>query len=90
MGADVAIRVSDRGPGIPREDLETIFEPFRTGRDGRGRTGLGLAIARGFAEANGGSLRAQSLPGQGTTFTLRMPLEPEPRDAKAESTAADG
>jgi two-component system sensor histidine kinase KdpD len=90
MGGDVAIRVSDRGPGIPREDLETIFEPFRTGRDGRGRTGLGLAIARGFAEANGGSLRAQSLPGQGTTFTLRMPLEEAADGVKVQSATGDG
>ena len=72
MGDDVAFRVSDRGPGIAREELERIFEPFHSGDSGG--TGLGLAIARGFVEANGGSLRAQSLPGQGATFVLRLPV----------------
>lgn len=71
-GEDIALRVSDRGPGIPREELERIFEPFHSGESGG--TGLGLAIARGFVEANGGTLRAQSLPGQGATFVIRLPV----------------
>ena len=72
MGGDVAIRVTDRGPGVPRAELERIFDPFHAGENESG-TGLGLAIARGFVEANGGSLRVQSLPGQGSTFTIRLP-----------------
>ncbi len=72
-GAHVTIRVTDRGPGIPREELERIFEPFHgTGEDSG--TGLGLAIARGFLEAGGGRIRAESLPGQGATFTIQLPL----------------
>jgi two-component system sensor histidine kinase KdpD len=74
VGGELAIRVSDRGPGIAREELERIFEPFHTGDQGAEGSGLGLAIARGFVEANGGSLRAQSLPGQGATFVIRLPL----------------
>ena len=73
-GGELAIRVSDRGTGIPREELERIFEPFHTGDEHAEGSGLGLAIARGFVEANGGSLRAQSLPGQGSTFVIRLPL----------------
>lgn len=73
MGGDIAFKVSDRGPGVPGDELERIFEPFHAAGEGGG-TGLGLAIARGFVEANGGSLRAHSLPGQGATFTIRLPL----------------
>jgi two-component system, OmpR family, sensor histidine kinase KdpD len=76
-GANVLLRVSDRGPGVPREDLERIFEPFYSASDGDSGSGLGLAIARGFLEANGGRIRAESLPGQGTSFViqLRAPVE---------------
>ncbi len=79
-GEDITFRVSDHGPGIAREELERIFEPFHSGESGG--TGLGLAIARGFVEANGGSLRAQSLPGQGATFVLRLPLSQSPEPAE--------
>jgi len=76
------ISVTDQGEGIPTAELDRIFEPFYRGpgqgsnRSGRGGTGsgLGLAIARGFTEANGGTLQAASLPGQGTTFVLEFPL----------------
>ena len=76
-GANVLLRISDGGPGVAREDLERIFEPFYRARDGESGTGLGLAIARGFLEANGGRIRAESLPGQGTSFViqLRAPAE---------------
>ncbi len=79
-GDRVIVRVVDRGPGIPPAQLERVFEPFyRAGTPGgehRG-SGLGLAIARGFTEANGGSLHVESLPGQGATFVFEIPL---PRD----------
>ena len=60
-----------------------MFEPFYRSRersDSSG-SGLGLAIARGFLEANGGRIRAESLPGQGTSFVIQVPLpagEPAP------------
>jgi two-component system, OmpR family, sensor histidine kinase KdpD len=77
-GDRVIVRIVDRGPGIPPAQLERVFEPFyRAGRAGgehRG-SGLGLAIARGFTEANGGSLYVESLPGQGATFVFELPLE---------------
>jgi two-component system sensor histidine kinase KdpD len=71
------IRVVDRGPGIAQDQLETIFEPFHRGGDSSAGSGLGLAIARGFVEANGGTIRAQSLPGQGSTFLIQLPLVTE-------------
>ena len=68
------LRVSDAGSGIPKEELERVFEPFhRSDRPGPG-SGLGLAIARGFVELNGGRLRADSLPGRAATFLFDLPL----------------
>jgi len=68
------VRVVDHGPGVRSEDRERIFEPFQRGgtSDGRG-AGLGLAIARGFAEANDARVWAESRPGQGATFVLALP-----------------
>ena len=72
--SDVLVRVVDRGSGIARADRERIFEPFQRGSDGGVRgAGLGLAIARGFAEANGGRVWAESREGQGSTFVLALP-----------------
>jgi two-component system sensor histidine kinase KdpD len=69
------LRVTDHGPGIARDERERIFEPFhRSSGEPGGGSGLGLAIARGFVEANGGGLRAESVPGEGSTFVFRLPL----------------
>ena len=65
------------GRGSRRARLERIFEPFYRipARTAPG-SGLGLAIARGFLEANGGRIRAESLPGQGTSFVIQLPVPP--------------
>lgn len=67
----VRVRVRDRGPGVPERDRERIFEPFERG-DVRGN-GLGLAIARGFAEANGGRVAVVD-EGPGAVFSLELPV----------------
>jgi two-component system sensor histidine kinase KdpD len=77
VGDRVIVRVVDRGPGIPPAQLERVFEPFyRAGSSAGGHrgSGLGLAIARGFTEANGGTLHVESLPGQGAAFVFELPL----------------
>jgi two-component system sensor histidine kinase KdpD len=75
----VALDVSDRGPGIPASDLERIFDKFWRARNApAGGTGLGLSIARGFAEACGGRLTASARPGGGTTFSLQLPVQVAP------------
>ena len=73
---EVLIRVTDRGPGIPEAERERIFEPFHrvAGRPDEPGAGLGLAIARGFTEANGGRLWLESREGQGASFVLALPL----------------
>ena len=76
VGSKLVVRVVDRGPGIPDQDLERVFEAFqRSDSDGHGGAGLGLAIARGFVEANDGKIFAESLPGQGTAFVIELPVE---------------
>jgi two-component system, OmpR family, sensor histidine kinase KdpD len=72
---EVVVRVVDHGPGIATSDRERIFEPFQRGDDSGRGAGLGLAIARGFAEANGGRLWVESRAGQGAAFVLALPAE---------------
>jgi len=73
------VSVADTGDGIAPADLRRIFEPFfttKTGPDdvGLGGTGLGLSVCRDIVESHRGRLRAESRVGQGTTFTLRLPV----------------
>ncbi|NSC24330.1 sensor histidine kinase KdpD [Streptomyces albus subsp. chlorinus] len=83
----VEVRVTDRGPGVPDSDKDRIFEPFQRYGDAPGGAGvgLGLAVARGFAEAMGGTLEAEDTPGGGMTMVLtlraahgRGPVRPRP------------
>ncbi|MDO8189512.1 DUF4118 domain-containing protein [Conexibacter sp. JD483] len=82
VGQRLLIRIVDQGPGIPGRELERIFEPFYRAPERRGDghvgSGLGLAVVRGFVEANGGRVWAESLPGQGTTFVVELPVESSP------------
>jgi signal transduction histidine kinase len=70
-----AVEVRDNGPGIDPSRLARIFDPFFTTKE-RG-TGLGLALAQEIAREHAGELTCSSTPGQGTTFTLRLPAAPE-------------
>lgn len=73
----VTIAVSDRGSGISMEHVDRIFERFYRVQSGRGRlsggTGLGLSIVRNVAEAHGGTVSVESVPAEGSTFTLCLP-----------------
>jgi signal transduction histidine kinase len=75
--AEVEIDVIDNGPGIPEQQLEHIFERFTRGDAGEtqrvGGTGLGLAISKSLIELHGGTIAAESIPGQGSTFYVRLP-----------------
>ena len=78
-GSRVVVRVVDQGPGIGPAERARIFEPFYRGPASRGEprsgSGLGLAIAKGFVEANGGTISVDSLPGQGSSFVVSLPIE---------------
>jgi two-component system sensor histidine kinase KdpD len=82
VGHRIMVRIVDRGPGVPPAEKARIFEPFYRGpsrsdlANGHRGSGLGLAIVRGFVEANGGRVWVESLPGQGSTFVVELPLEP--------------
>jgi two-component system, OmpR family, sensor histidine kinase KdpD len=79
VGHRIMVRIVDRGPGVPPAEKARIFEPFYRApgaTNGHRGSGLGLAIVRGFVEANGGRVWVESLPGQGSTFVVELPLEP--------------
>jgi len=73
-GREVAITVTDDGPGIPPDILGRIFEPFCKSAKSQG-SGLGMAIAKTVVEAHGGQISVRSQPGQGSTFEIRLPLK---------------
>ena len=83
----VSFAVTDTGIGIPKEHLTRVFEAFHQVDSSSGRkyggTGLGLAISSDIARAHGGELSATSVPGQGCTFTLRLPRPHHPASPKA-------
>ncbi|HPN14213.1 MAG TPA: ATP-binding protein [Spirochaetota bacterium] len=77
----IRVTVSDTGPGISPKDMGRIWSPFDRGGDadtrGTSGTGLGLAIAKEIVELHGGSIDAQSKPGEGSTFSFVLPVEPD-------------
>ncbi len=72
----VTLSVHDTGRGIREEELSHIFEPFyrAQGETSISGTGVGLAIAKDIVEAHGGTITVESAVGEGTTFTVRLPL----------------
>ena len=72
----VAISIVDTGCGIPEKNLKRIFDPFFTSKDVGKGTGLGLSVSHGIVEAHGGLIDVQSKVGEGSTFTVYLPLTP--------------
>jgi two-component system NtrC family sensor kinase len=70
----VLIRVKDTGTGIRPEVLTHIFEPFFTTKENQLRTGLGLAVAHSIVEQHGGEISVRSTPGEGTEFSVALPV----------------
>lgn len=92
-GADIEIDVIDDGPGIPAQQLEHIFERFTRGDAGEtqrvGGTGLGLAISKSLVELHSGTIAAESVPGGGSTFRIRLPAIGAPAPAGPERSGAE-
>jgi two-component system, NtrC family, sensor kinase len=76
----IIIDIADTGRGIPAEQLNRIFEPFFTTKEVGKGTGLGLSIVYDIVEQHGGKIKVQSVPGQGTRFTLSLPIQAETAD----------
>ncbi len=88
----VCLSVSDSGIGIPAEKIEHVFDEFTqadetTTRD-YGGTGLGLPISRRFCHMMGGDITVESVMGEGSTFTIRLPLEVEDEGSESQAKAA--
>ena len=87
----VELRVIDRGPGIPRDAREAVFEPFQRhddqGVSSGASVGLGLAIARGFVEAMHGTITLEDTPGGGLTVSIALPTAPRSSGPESETTA---
>ena len=89
----ITVHVEDSGPGIPPNELSRIFERFyqldkaRSGRGPRG-VGLGLAISREIVQAHGGTITAASAVGQGSRFSVRLPIVRPQDETLARSRAA--
>lgn len=79
--------MSDSGVGIASELLERIFDPFFTTKAPGEGTGLGLSQVFGFAKQSGGDVQVNSIPGQGTTFTLYLPQEDSPAALPEDASA---
>ena len=71
----VFISITDTGVGIKEEDLEKIFEPFFTTKEKEQGTGLGLSLCKRLIEANAGKIEVESKVGEGTTFTIMIPIK---------------
>jgi two-component system NtrC family sensor kinase len=80
----ILVQIIDNGCGIEADQLHTIFQPFISGKGHRG-TGLGLAVARKIFIEHGGGITLESTPGEGTTFTISLPLMPAESDLPPDS-----
>jgi signal transduction histidine kinase len=88
-GGTVRLEVADHGPGVPDELKERIFEPFERVGDRHPGVGLGLAVARGFAEAMGGRIGAFDTPGGGLTVRVTLPAAIGDRSALDASRSSE-
>jgi len=80
---NVTVSIADNGPGLPEGDVESVFDPFYTRKQDQG-LGIGLAICHRIIEAHDGTIEAANSPEGGAVFTIVLPLEKAPADARAQ------
>jgi two-component system NtrC family sensor kinase len=83
-GTRIVLEVSDNGPGVPREQVDRIFNPFYTTKPVGQGTGLGLSISDGIVREHGGRIRVVSSPGEGAAFIVELPYVAPPAAERAE------
>ncbi len=90
----VVLEVADQGPGLRQDQAEHVFERFYRADQARtrtaGGTGLGLAIVAALVAAHGGTVALKTAPGQGATFRITLPLDPEARDGQMDDGDQEG
>jgi signal transduction histidine kinase len=89
-GADgwVWIEIGDNGVGIEPANLKRIFEPFFTTKPVGSGTGLGLSLSYGIVNRHGGRIEVASVPGQGTRFTVHLPVRPPKANQASQASQA--
>jgi len=83
----VSITIADTGTGIPEADLKRVFEPFFSTKTSKGGTGLGLSITYGLVNELGGKIEVESVEGEGTAFTISLPLAIPEKEKDHESAS---
>ena len=78
------ISIIDTGCGIPESDLKRIFDPFFTSKEVGKGTGLGLSVSHGIVQAHGGQIKVTSVVGEGTTFSVYLPITPPQQSRRKE------
>ncbi|MFO8112343.1 MAG: ATP-binding protein [Desulfosalsimonadaceae bacterium] len=86
-GLHLCLTVSDTGPGIPQEIMERLFEPFFTTKDPGKGTGLGLSVVHGIVRSHRGAVTVESNPGNGTVFSVYLPIVAKATQPKYENNA---
>jgi two-component system NtrC family sensor kinase len=90
VGPEIQIIVADTGPGMPAEQLRHVFDPFYATSEQGQETGMGLSVAYGVVERHGGTIEVESQLGEGTTFTIHLPLKSFSPDLPATDTDPTG
>ena len=77
VGENIVVNIKDSGPGIPSEFISKVFDPFFTTKEQGKGSGLGLNIVHGLVEKYNGRIEVESKMGEGTTFTIKFPVDTE-------------
>ncbi|MCL4540670.1 MAG: ATP-binding protein, partial [Bacteroidetes bacterium] len=85
-GTNLLVTISDNGCGIPVRNIDKIFDPFFTTKPVGEGTGLGLSVSYGIIQDHDGRIEVDSRAGKGSTFTLTLPVAPEPESTDRKST----